>query len=72
MTKAVELCLDAELNTNAPHLATGPHLFGRAISMVPPITKKYSLLPFDAFYWIESGITPNRFGKHLYARSWDT
>jgi len=71
LSKAVELCLNAELNTDAPHLTTGPHVFGIAVSITPPL-KKYTLLPLDAFYWVDGGITPNRFGTHLYARSWDT
>ena len=72
LTKAIELCMDAELNTNIPHMTTGPKLFGNAVSLVSPIDKKYTLLPMDAFYWVERGITANRFGTHHYAQSWDT
>jgi len=72
LSKAVELCLIAQLNTDSPQLSTGPYVFGRAVSLTPPSGLRYSLLPMDAFYWIEGGITPNRFGTHLYARSWDT
>jgi len=71
LSKAVELCLNAQLNTDAPHLTTGPHVFGIAVSQIRT-ERKYSLLPLDAFYWVDGGITPNRFGTHLYAKSWDT
>jgi mannosyltransferase OCH1-like enzyme len=71
LKKAVEMCMNTQLNTSEPHMTTGPRAFGIAVANIPPSTKKYTLLEIDAFYWPEGGITPNRFGKHFYARSWD-
>jgi mannosyltransferase OCH1-like enzyme len=72
LQKAMSLCLTANLNTSEPHMNTGPHLFGTAISLVPPPNQKYMLLDLDCFYWPEGGMTPNRFGSHFFAKSWET
>jgi mannosyltransferase OCH1-like enzyme len=72
LKKAVDICLEAQLNTDSPHMTTGPHAFGRAVSLVPPPSMKYMLLEIDCFYWPEGGMTPNRFGSHFFAHSWDT
>lgn len=71
LKKAVENCMVAQLNTPEPNMTTGPRAFGMAVASVPPPAKKYTLLEVDAFYWPEGGITPNRFGSHFFARSWD-
>lgn len=69
LAKAVEMCLNTQLNTDSPNLTTGPGAFGRAISVTPG---KYTLLPMETFYWKEGGWHPNRYGLHMYAKSWDT
>ena len=73
LSKAVELCMVASINIGAPHMNTGPHVMGIAVSVVPPIDKKYTLLPMGAFYaYRNPPDTYMRFGNHLYAQSWDT
>jgi len=69
LSKAVEICLNAPLNTGQPHLTTGPGALGTAVSLTPG---KYTLLPMETFYWKEGGMHPNRYGLHMYTKSWDT
>jgi mannosyltransferase OCH1-like enzyme len=71
LRKAVDVCLTANLNTSEPHMTTGPRAFGIAVASVPPPHEKYTLLEIDCFYWPEGGMTPNRFGSHFFAKSWD-
>lgn len=71
LQNTIAICLAAQLNTGEPHLSTGPYAFGRGVANTPPPDKKYTLLPSDCFYLPEWGITPNRFGAHLYAGNWD-
>ena len=63
--------MNAQLNTNEPHMTTGPRAFGLAVSQIPPPSRKYAYLDIDCFYWPEGGMTPNRFGSHFFARAWD-
>lgn len=71
LKKAVETCMYTELNTPDIHLSTGPRILGFAVANVSPPTKKYTLLGLDAFHEPTAGMTPNRFGSHFFARSWD-
>ena len=72
LERALAMCLHTQLNTNAPHMTTGPSLFGRVVSQTPPVNEKYTLLDIECFYLLDKGITPSRFGRHFYAASWDT
>jgi len=66
---ACEMARNAQLNTGDIHFKTGPHLWGIAVSQVPPPDgKKYMLLPTEYFYVNEWN--NNRFAQHLYAASW--
>jgi len=58
----------ATLNTNDPHLHTGPIVMGRAFWDTPPTGEKYALLPSRFFY--HNGDFPGKFGTHEYARMW--
>jgi mannosyltransferase OCH1-like enzyme len=71
LRKAVDICLRAQLNTNEPHMTTGPYALGLAVSQVPPQNMKYMNLEFECFYRHNDGLFPNRFGRHFYACAWD-
>lgn len=71
LKKAIEICMTTTLNTPEPNMTTGPGAFGLAVSETPPPSRKYTNIPLDCFYWPEGGMTPNRFGRHLFARNWE-
>lgn len=72
LRRSVDICMNAQLNTDEPHMTTGPRVFGQAVSEIPPSNEKYTMLDLECFYWPEGGMTPNRFGSHFFAGSWDT
>jgi len=70
MKHALKVCMITNLNTDCPNMTTGPGALGIAIATTPPSNEKYTLLPIDCIYWPEGGLTPNRFGRHLFAKNW--
>ena len=72
MKNALKVCMTTDLNTDCPNMTTGPGAFGIAVATTPPPNGKYTLLPIDCIYWPEGGLTPNRFGRHLFAKNWNT
>ena len=82
LEKCCQLLCHAELNNGSPHLHTGPRIMGRAIFELISKEEKYGLLPIQSFYrnkkgqeWIDCSVVGedyvDRFGSHLYAKSWD-
>lgn len=74
MKKAVEISLSAQVNTGEPHMSTGPRLLGLAVSTVPPVCDKYTLLSIGTFYRADTSgecEIPEKFAEHQYARNWD-
>ncbi len=73
LSKAVDICMDAELNTHEPHLATGPYVFGRAVSQIGPLHEKYTSIEQGSFYATDKPFGSYvKFGHHIYAHNWDT
>lgn len=72
---------NVQLNTDAPHMQTGPRLFGHCISQLAT-DQPHGLLPIRSFYrnkagqqWIDGSFLGeddnSRFGSHLYSKLWD-
>lgn len=62
--------LSSTLNTKDIHMQTGPRALGHAIRHAPnPTGRKYYMLPSRAFYFNEH--TPDAFGRHKYANTWN-
>jgi mannosyltransferase OCH1-like enzyme len=75
LQKSLDICLKTELNTNDPHMTTGPRAFGEAVSIIPPLNMKYMMLPTECFYYHDPQKVFNpshKFGQHFYAKSWHT
>ena len=72
LKKAIQLCMGAELNTDNPHMTTGPHVLARAVASTPPISEKYTLLPLEVFHWPEGGMHPTRLASHHSIGMWNT
>ena len=77
LSKCCDLVARATLNTNEPHMHTGPRLFGEAV-----ISYDAFVLPIQSFYRNKTGQTwidglpvtcdfDDRFGSHLYAKQWN-
>lgn len=67
--KAKDYCITTSvLNTNAPHVETGPRVFGHVILNLNP---SCYILPWGSFYPGVQDDMPNiRFGDHIYAKNW--
>lgn len=61
---ACYFALGSFVNTPDVHIQTGPHLWGKSIGNAIMTSKKYAVLPFDAFLGKEL------FGKHTYTHAW--